>query len=497
MRSATRNQLLGPLLGVIAAFAVSQAAATEAQPTGPLPPGHPPLGPADVIRRTTPQPSMPNPTGGQPQGDTAAEGDPGQAAGDGAEGQIGQDGAGDTPAGTPEQPTDGQMGQPQPPDDDIHRMVSGDAPRLSVETPSDNVPPGEIHVQVADAAGQPVANASVIVGVLVQGSGREQKTAESNASGLAVFRDLPTGSGQAYRVRVPHEGAVYASTPFQLPIDRGYLVQIKRLGVTHEDRNVLQGMGFVMIELKDGRAHVTQQAQLMNFGQETYLFPSGGQRVDLPDGFTAFQSQESMTDQHIEPKEDSLMIHGSLPPGQTMVTWAYDVPLSGSDLRLTFDLPWRTIGYRAMSDAPPGAKLSVTGLPDADLIEDDGRKLFITEIQRRPGDPSLDRIELHLAGIPGPGPMRWIAVVLASLFVLAGLAFVFSRSSAPAGATARAARQQRLLDEVTNLERDFIAGKVGPRYHERRKEEISTELADLLHAKQTTADKATTKRAAT
>lgn len=363
-----------------------------------------------------------------------------------------------------------------------------DAPPVATAQPSTEVPPGSVRVTVIDASGRPAAGATVLLGTMAQGGDRERISALTGASGVHVWADLPTGTSQAYRVNVPFEGATYSSTPFQLPPDRGFDVRIVRLPITHDDRTVLMLVGQTFVEVRDQRLHVIQQVQLANMSQnaETYVFPDGGLRIRLPEGFLAFQSQPVMTDQEVETIADhGLRISGSLPPGRVTLTWAFDLPITGSDMDVSFNVPFRTYIYRVITDAPPGMTLTADGLPDVQPFEDQGRSLFGTELQRRPGDAAFESFTLRFRGIPGPGPMRWIAVLVALGMLFAGvLAALRGGSPEKAAAEAREHRKRELLEEAARLEADHEAGEVGPQFRQSRRDAIVRELAVLLHQEQ-------------
>jgi hypothetical protein len=125
----------------------------------------------------------------------------------------------------------------------------------------------------------------------------------------------------------------------------------------------------------------------------------------------------------------------------------------------------------------------VSGMPPAEVNEETGDRLLVTQVRMSPEDPPLGRVTVEIGGIPGPGPWRWIAVVLASLFVLAGLivAIVFAPPRQDRGA-ALAKRRRELLEEARGIEQMHAEGEIGPTYRERRLEKVVVELAAVLRA---------------
>ncbi len=497
MRRAT-TILIAALLAASTAHAQTPDENTEAagaqraeQPVRPTSAQPPAQGAEDPSSPQGAEASSPTPMAPSPAQRTGEEGSTVQRA-EGAEAPT-------SPAGTPEgQPMvpraeGGEAGAlpaghptvgaapPGAPHSGLPDVLS--APNLSSAEPSGAIPAGTIRVRVVDAQGNPVPDVPVNVGVLAQGD-RSRHNGRSDAQGIATFADLPTGSGQAYRVNVPSRGATYGSTPFRLPTDQGYDVRITRLPVTEDDRFVFFHIFRVVIELKDERLHVIHQVELTNAGQDTYAFPASGLRASLPEGATAFQAQRIMTDQRVEelPDDGGYAIRGSLPPGTVQMAWAYDVPVEGESMRIPIDVPLHFFGLQVFSEAPEGLVMNVAGMPDPQRVDNEGQPLWVTQMRRGPSDAPLEQVTVTISGIPGPGPLRWIAVVLALAFVLGGV-FLFVQGGDPREATARARRQRReeLLAEARELEADFEIGEIGPEYRQKRREEIVRALAVLLH----------------
>jgi hypothetical protein len=431
-------------------------------PEGPMPPGHPPVGPVEP------------PTGQMPPGHP----------------QVGPSDAtppsGELPPGHP------QVGAPEaPPADDGHgHGTAMDAtlerafrePRVASADPSPSIPPGHIRVRVVDEQGQPVADQEVQLGVMRQGGDRERTPGRTDASGVFTYTELPTGSGQAYRVNVPRDGATYSSTPFQLPTGVGYDVRVEVRPTVRSDRSLLLVMGQTMVELRDERLHVIQQARLSNLAAATYLFPEGGTRIALPEGFTAFQTQPVMTDQRVvELAGEGVRIEGSLPTGQVTLAWAFDLPVSGEEMDIEIPNPFRTFQYRVIATAPRGMTMEVDDMPAPVRFDDQGQPLLGTEVQRSPDQAPLSSIRIHLRGIPGPGPARWVALAIAALFLALGAVLVARGGRTDGGASWRARRRKALIAEAEALERDFAAGEVGPEHRQSRRDAIVRELAVLLY----------------
>lgn len=405
--------------------------------------------------------------------------------------EAGEQAAGEPPAGAPaqagpaaggDQPSDDAVQQAHAGMDEatLRRMLGGQG-AAGVAQPSAEVPAGTIRVRVVDEQGDPVTDQAVRLGIMEGEGDRHSQAAPTDEQGHALFEGLPTGDAQAYRVSVPHEGATYAATPFRLPPNQGYHVQIRRLPVTEDPRVILLVMGQSILELRNERVHVTQHTTLLNMSDRTYVFPDEGMDVRLPDGFTALQSQESMTDQRVETTDSGVRLHGSVPPGRASLAWAFDLPVRGTRMDFGFPLPFRTYQYNVIAEAVPGMELAVDDMPPAEEREIEAGTFLVTQAQRSPDDPPLDYISIRLSDIPGPGPWRWIAVGGGAAFLLAGL-FLAVRGGRrlEAESKARHERKEELLGEAVELERMFAREEIGPRYRQRRMDAVLDELAALL-----------------
>lgn len=357
-------------------------------------------------------------------------------------------------------------------------------PELGQAEENPELPAGTIRVTVVDVNGRPIADSPVDVGIRTQADDRARHNARTDADGRAVFEGLATGTSQAYRVNVPYLGATYSSAPFQLPTDRGYDVRITRLPVTRDDRFVFFNLFRVIVELREERLHIIHQAEITNAGHETYVFPVDGLRADLPHEALAFQAQRAMTDQRVEQIAGGggYVLRGSLPPGTTRLAWAYDVPVDGSTMRIPVDVPLRFFTLQVFSEAPEGLVLDVAGMPPPQRVSNQGQAIWLTQVRRGPTDEPLERLTVTISGIPGPGPLRWIAVAVALLFVAGGIVLRLNRADDRAAARqALARRRAELLAEARALDAELEAGEVGPTFRQTRRAEIVRELASLLH----------------
>ncbi len=379
-----------------------------------------------------------------------------------------QDADAQMPAGHP--PVDAPEGATQKP--------------VTTVVPSDQLKPDTIQVYVVNEAGERVPNADILLGIMKSDSSRDKVAKRADDKGSFLFTDLATGAGQAYRISVPYQGATFAAKPFRLEGDKGVYVTIVRSAVTHDPRYIVIALGQLLFEFRDTRVHVTQQARLVNLGQSTYVLPSKGLRLTLPKGFTAFQAEAVMSDQRINSDEHGMLIEGSIGPGETTLTWGYDIPVTGNTMRIEAPLGFQLYRMRVLAEAPEGLSMKVDGFPDGKLFETEQHRVLLSEFQRSPGDAPLESLSVTLSGLPGPGPARWVAVSLALL--VAGSVLFFSlrkkQNQAVNDANIELAKQA-LLDQIVELDKKHAAGEIGPSYHAKQVEELTIAIALLLRAK--------------
>jgi len=282
-------------------------------------------------------------------------------------------------------------------------------------------------------------------------------------------------------VNVPYDGARYSSTPFRLDEAKGQRVRVVRLPTTTDNRRVFQVLGRTMIEFRDERAHIQQEARLTNLGDSTYVFPEGGMTIRLPDGFKAFDSMEVMTDQRLAVTDDGLELSGSIPPGRVDLMWTYDIPASGTSILMEQPVPFATMEYQVISDYVDGMSMEVEGFQVARVHEGGDRRFLVAGMMRRPGDAPVDPLRIHIRGIPGGGPLPYLAAAIAAIFVFLGIWLLFRPLDQTAIlAQVRDDRRAELLDEIASLEGQHRAEAIGPTFFEHRRRELTDELAIVL-----------------
>jgi len=366
-------------------------------------------------------------------------------------------------------------------DQAVVNRVTGNVPDLVTSVVDSELPAGTIAIEVVDEVGAAVPKQAVRLGVMEQSGGRESKACVTDDKGTCSFDALLTDSKHSYRVNVPYNGALYSCTPFRLDAAKGQRVRVVRLPTTTDNRRVFQVLGRTMIEFRDDRAHIQQEARLTNLGEATYVFPEGGMSIRLPDGFKAFDSMEIMTDQRLAATDDGLDISGSIPPGRVDLMWTYDISASGTSMLIEQPVPFATMEYQVISDYVDGMTMEVEGFQVARVHEGGDRRFLVAGMMRRPGDAPIDPLRIHIRGIPGGGPLPYFAAAIAAIFLFLGIWLLFRPLDRTAiMARVREDRRVELLDEIASLESQCKAEAIGPGFYEHRRRELTDELAIVL-----------------
>jgi len=368
---------------------------------------------------------------------------------------------------------------------------STQTPEQDVLVPAPELPPGTIVARLVDGQGNPLPNAEVILGVqfqkIAEGEQKTERRAKTDATGVARFDDLTTGSDFSYRIITRAGPAEYSSDPMQLKGDGGMISLLHVYPVTRNPAEAAVGaIGYIYCETRDD---VFQFEVLFRYGNRSTLsWVPDNARMSLPSGFKAFKAGEAMTDVRFE--EDAgrgVKLNGTFSPGQQSASFRFQVPRKEeTSASFHFGLPPHVGEIRFIAEAAPGMELDVDGFekPQTDVSQT-GQRVLVTRRVAVRGEPSgLGAFTASLAGIPTPGEGRWVAVVIALL--LAGLGVAAFRGKL--GDDSQQDLQERdaerarrvLLDELVDLTRARREQRVGPSTYESARRTLVEALARIV-----------------
>jgi len=358
-------------------------------------------------------------------------------------------------------------------------------PPEDTETEDASMPPGSIAVDLRDADDKPVPGEIVTLGVLInsiaKGDSRKHLQATTDGHGRVVFSALETASNIAYRVSSGYRGGAFAASPFQLPQAKAMHVVLHVYPVTRDIQNALIVCeATVAAEVRDDRNHIEQVLTIYNLGRTAWQ--PDDVRMPLPDGYTAFSAQASMSDQGVDEAGSSVKLRGTFPPGRHNVDFRWQLPWSGDkDVDFDVGLPPHVAVARVMMPAMADLKLNAAGFPPSEVRHDaQGQTFLVTERRLKPDDARLDSLSIGIHDLPTPGPGRLFASLLAACGVCVGFVLSASKRVRSGGGESPEAARDALLEDLADLERAHAAGDVGPRTYERARRELIDALARAL-----------------
>lgn len=391
----------------------------------------------------------------------------------------------DNPHGMQSQP--GAMGaevEPETPSPHA-KAQGGQLPNGMFQPPEDGsvddrrLPIGTLDVMIADPDGKPLPNMTVTLGILfnsvAKGESRKRVLGTTNAQGIARYEGLDTGSTVAYRPMVVTDDATFSNMPFRLS-DKTGTRAILHVYPTEGDveKSMVVTQTIVYAEVKDDRIQVQEAFKIYNFGRTAWT--PKDLVIGLPENFTAFNATQGMSDTGVDAVEKKgVKLRGTFGPGQQMIEFRWQLPYKG-EASMHFDIgtPPHTAAARVIAPASRDMKLEVEGFPPPQPITDEqGQRSLVTEKQLRRDEPLLKSVTVDIKNLPTEGPAKIVATLLAACGIGLGLVLGTRRP----GKHDRKAERDRLLAELSELEKAHQAGDVGPKTYERARRELLDALA--------------------
>jgi hypothetical protein len=310
---------------------------------------------------------------------------------------------------------------------------------------------------------------------VAKGESRKRVAKTADSQGKVTFDSLETGSGVAYRAMVFKDGATFAVSPFQLPATSGMRAALHVYPVTSNvEESLVVTQVMIYTEVKDDRVQIQQAFKIYNFGRNAWV--PADEVVALPPEFTAFNTQQGMSDVGIDAVAGrGARLRGTFGPGQHVVEFRWQLPYSGEpDVRFELGMPPHVASARVIAPAGREVSLDVDGFPAPQPTADGtGQRVLVTEKQLRREEGALGTVRVAIRGLPTSGPGRFVATFIAAGGIALGLVLGTRRARPVDPKNERA----RLLAELEALERGHRAGDIGPKTYERARRELLDDLA--------------------
>jgi hypothetical protein len=385
-------------------------------------------------------------------------------------------------------PVDDEEGDPHGGDPHAHAGHNDNEPLpdTSVEDPS--LPAGTVTVDMLDANDKPLPKAQIVIGVVrnsvQKGESREKILKQADDNGRLRLENLETGTGIAYRITSPKDGATFAVPPFQLPQKGGIKARLHVYPVVHSlDQAKVFSEGYVVLEMKDDRVQMHQAMRFWNIGKNAWV--PDNLVFKLPEGYTAFNTQQGMTDVGVDNVDKvGARFRGTIGPGKHEVEFMWQMPYGGeSDVTIDAPMPPHMIASRIVVPASGEMKAGAEGYSDAKTQSQGGQKALVTEREIDPEQAitmsSVKPVAIHVSNLPSQGIGRFVASGVSAGFVALGVLFLVLRKrddEKDAGETV-AAKRELLLGELRSLEDAFAAGDVGPKTYEKERRDLIDAIA--------------------
>ena len=317
------------------------------------------------------------------------------------------------------------------------------------------------------------------------------RTATTDEAGRATFSGVPAGSRVKAAVTV--NGERVESQEFEVPAAGGIRLMLVTTDAAieqkaAEDRKLAQGPAVsgavvfgeqsrLVIEVGDDALNVFNILQVVNTAKRPV--DGGGPLVfDLPEGAMGAGVLEGSAPNAVA-AGTRVTVTGPFAPGNTIVQFAYSVPLGSEEIVLAQTMPAPMTRLTVIAQKIGTMQLTSAQIAQKREMAADGQTYIVGE-----GGPVTagETVTLTLSALPHrPTWPRNLALALA-LVVLGAGAWGASRGASPQQASRRQqmhSRRDKLFADLAALEEQRRAGTVDARVYATRREQLVTALEDL------------------
>ena len=366
------------------------------------------------------------------------------------------------PAGTP---------MPDP------RQMSG------VPLPSSDLAVGTLTVRVIRGA-----LSNPLAGEQVQLTGGVSRAGTTNESGRAEFSDLTPGTRLTAVAIV--NGEKLESQEIQIPSSGGIRLMLvatdpEAAKRAEEDRRLAQGpaqRGIVVLgdqsrfvfELGDQGINVFNILQILNTARVP-IEPATPIVFGLPDGAEHSALLEGSSPLAVA-ATGRVQVNGPLPPGVTLVQFAYTLPYSGARATVRQVLPAQLARLTVIAQKVGELRLDSDQIAQQREMTAEGQTYILGQ---GPAVVAGGAVEVRFSGLPHAATWpRNTALTLVVLILVGGAAISLRgrRSSTGTDREQLTATRNRLFDELTALEESHRDGRIAPAAYGSRRQRLVASL---------------------
>ena len=321
----------------------------------------------------------------------------------------------------------------------------------------------------------------------------ETRTARTDGEGRFQFSNIPVES--SYLVRVD-----YMKIAYYYPLDFSdtettISIEIPVCDTTASDQAIRIAWHHIVVRIQEEDISVTEVILLVNDGDRTcvgseatsFEGKQGTLVFTLPPGVIQFEVPEDSAEDYLLVDNSMVVTTMVFPPGEKQLLYYYRLATSESGdftINLKADYPTDALDVMVTGE---DTEVSSARLTPADPVEtDDGQHYvhFTGEYLDRG-----DAIDIRLARSSGGSGMLAIVLwIVGAVVVLCMLVYLVRRSRAQAKTPAAIIQdydreavspEQRLLDEIVRLDRDYEQGLLDEETYRQRYADNDARLAEL------------------
>lgn len=318
------------------------------------------------------------------------------------------------------------------------------------------------------------------------------KTATTDGSGRATFSGLTPGT--RVKAAVVVAGERVESQEFAVPSAGGIRLMLVATdaaieGRAAEDSRLAQAPavpGVVVfgdqsrfvLEFGDDALNVFTMLQIVNTAKRP-VQTDGPLVFDLPAGALGAGMLEGSTPSAVA-AGNRVTVRGPFAPGNTMVQFAYSMPLGADVLTVAQKLPAQMTQVSVVAQKIGGMSLSSPQLTGRREMSADGQTYIVGQ---GGAVKAGDTVTLTVSGLPHRASWpKNLALVLAAVVLAAGVWGATRGGATPQQSSRRGqlqSRRDKLFSELAALEQQRRAGGIDARTYATRREQLVTALEDL------------------
>jgi hypothetical protein len=319
----------------------------------------------------------------------------------------------------------------------------------------------------------------------------DTRTAKTDEAGRATFSGLAPGT--RVKTAVVVNGERIESQEFAVPGTGGIRVMLVATDADIEkraaaDRALAAGPAVdgavvfgeqsrFVIEVGDDALNVFNMLQIVNTAKRPVNI--GGPLVfELPKDATGAGMLEGSTPAAVAAGK-TVTVNGPFAPGDTVVQFAYSIPLGSETIVIAQKLPAQMTQLSVIAQKIGNMQIASPQLSQKREMPADGQTFVVGQ---GGSVKAGDTVTLTLSGLPHRSSLPAMVTLVISGVILAAGAWGATRGRSPQQDKTRAqlqARRDKLFSELTQLEEQRRKGSVDDRVYATRREHLVTALEDL------------------